>query len=106
MNVNMVKLQDEIAKWRLQKTNDEGWLFPDDAVVCAKAGEELGEFIRAVFGKLENRPDRGDPLQEAAQTILVLMSYFGFQEEPYDLMQALVEECQRLGVNVDAATES
>ncbi len=46
----------------------------DPARVMVKITEELGEVARALTGDFEDRPGRGDVLEEAAQTVIVLAS--------------------------------
>lgn len=82
--------QQRCAAWRMEK-------FPDDDIswVIAKATEELGECSRAVIGEREKRPDRGDPVSEAAQVVLVMASLVGqFYPDRNIFVEAYDELCR------------
>lgn len=68
----------------------------DPAVVMTKLTEEIGEVARALMGELENRPGRGDMVQEAAQSILVLASLIETRHPGTDLFDEAVKEMDRL----------
>ena len=78
------------AAWRRAK-------FPGSTPtdVLAKLLEEAGELSRAVIGQLESRPGRGDVVQEAAQTILVISSLIGELYPQANLTNAVIEELYR-----------
>lgn len=95
-NSNGLELQRRVADWRREKGISKGWLGPTKVNISAKLGEEAGEFIRAVIGELEGRPDRGDVQQEAAQIIVALLAYFGTHHPEVDLFECVVEEVDRL----------
>lgn len=65
-------IQLRAGAWRMAR-------YPDsiEEGVLAKLVEEVGELARAVIGRLEERPGRGDVGQEAAQVLLVMCSLFG-----------------------------
>lgn len=85
-------LQFACADW-VRANVDES---PDIFRRITKAAEELGEFARAVGGEYEKRPNRGDPIQEAAQLVVVLLSIFG-EFYPYaDLYGEVQAELDRL----------
>lgn len=72
--LNYEIFQQRCAAWRKRR-------FPEDheniAWVALKGVEEYGEVARAIIGEHEGRPDRGDPVKEAAQVILVICSLVG-----------------------------
>lgn len=90
-------LQAAVAAWREAKVLSAEWMLPTETAIISKLFEEGGEFARAVVGRIENRPGRGDPLQEAAQTIIVLLAYFGIHDPKADLYAAVRAEMKRLG---------
>lgn len=83
------RLQDRTAAWHAARyPNHDMWR------VLVKAGEELGELDRAIIGQDEGREGRGDILQEAAQTILVIYTLIG-RFFTGDLDQAIRDEIVR-----------
>jgi len=64
--------------------------------VYTKAAEELGEVGRALLAGFENRTGRGDLVDEAAQTILVLASLCEQVAPDRDLWDAVLAELDRL----------
>ena len=62
------------------------------ADVCNKLFEEAGEVARALVGELEGREGRGDLVQEAAQTIIVLASLVFITHPEADLDDAVAQE--------------
>lgn len=94
-------LQARCAIWRSSKPEpvdgERGWIPPTPTNISAKLLEEAGEFSKAVIGQLENRLDRGDPLQEAAQTILVLLSWAGIHQPDRCLLTEVLDEAERAG---------
>jgi hypothetical protein len=83
-------LQSRCAAWREAK-------YPDSTKfsVGMKFFEEAGEFARAVVGDVEHRPGRGDVHQEAAQSILVLLSLIGMFYPYRDLLDTVWAELER-----------
>jgi NTP pyrophosphatase (non-canonical NTP hydrolase) len=97
-----LEFQMRCAAWRTAK-------FPDDegsvSWVIAKAAEELGELSRAIIGEHEHRPDRGDPVHEAAQVVLVIASLVGrFYPDRNLLEEAYDELCRHEGILREQAT--
>lgn len=66
----LMSLQRRSAEWVATKHPGHGDIWRR----LAKLTEEVGELNRAVIAQDEGRPGRGDPAQEAAQVVLVLMS--------------------------------
>lgn len=89
-------LQERCAKWRTAP-DKASWVDPTPINVAFKAGEEVGEFFRAVLGVEEHREGRGDPFQEAAQTVLVLLAWFGIHHPDRDLLTEVLDEMERAG---------
>jgi hypothetical protein len=89
-------LQSRCAAWRTDK-DKASWVPPTSINVAFKAGEEIGEFWRAVLGVEEHREGRGDPFQEAAQTVLVLLTWFGIHHPDRDLLTEVLNEMERVG---------
>lgn len=52
---------------------------------------------RALIGEWEEREGRGDAVQEAAQTVIVLASLINITHPEADLFQAVLDEMERLG---------
>lgn len=90
LTLEVYGISQRAAKWRRAK-------FPGSTPtdVLAKLLEEAGELSRAVIGQLEDRPNRGDVVQEAAQTILVISSLIGELYPQANLMDAVIEELHR-----------
>lgn len=65
--------------------------------IMAKLSEEIGEVARALVGEFEQRPGRGDVVQEAAQSIIVLASLVDAVRPGYDVFAAVDAEMERLG---------
>lgn len=78
--------------WRRRRSlsTDPGW-------ITAKLLEEAGELARAVIGRFEEREGRGDPVQEAAQTVIVIASLLDAVAPGTDLYAAVETELDRLG---------
>lgn len=84
-------LQARATAWRARQP------WPDSAELrLGKASEELGELWRAHIGRSERRPDRGDVGQEAAQTVLCLMSFLGKFYPRVDLLAEVRAELDRI----------
>lgn len=64
----------------------------EPGMVGFKLLEEAGEVAKAVIGQLEGREGRGDPLQEAAQTIIVLAALIHLVDPGADLYGAVENE--------------
>lgn len=95
MTTSSTLLQFATADWIKTNLPD----FADDILArVAKFAEEMGEFARAVIGQVENRPDRGDPIKEAAQCVLVLLSIFGEFYPFADLYAEVEAEMRRVGI--------
>jgi hypothetical protein len=71
-------------------------LIDEPFAIATKLGEEFGEVCRALVGEFEQRPGRGDVVQEAAQTIIVLASLIDRVRPGADLFAAVQDEMQRL----------
>lgn len=69
----------------------------DPAQIAVKLGEEIGEVDRALVGLFEQRPGRGDLVQEAAQSVIVLASLVEAVYPGTDLYDAVEQEMDRLG---------
>lgn len=94
-------IQARCGVWRQSKPEpvdgERGWIPPTQTNIAAKLLEEAGEFSKAVIGQLENRPDRGDPVQEAAQVFLVLLSWAGIHHPDRCLLTEVLDEAERAG---------
>jgi hypothetical protein len=90
------ELQARCALWRTDK-DKASWVPPTSINVAYKAWEESGEFGRAVLAIEEHREGRGDPFQEAAQTVLVLLTWFGIHHPDRDLLTEVLNEMERCG---------
>jgi NTP pyrophosphatase (non-canonical NTP hydrolase) len=66
-------------------------------IVLCKLTEEVGEVAKALIGEWESREGRGDPVQEAAQVIIVLASLIHITHPEADLFAAVWDEMERLG---------
>lgn len=72
MPTSIADLTDSSARWHAARYPDHTqWL------QISKLLEEAGELARAAIGQHEQRPHRGDVVEEAAQTILVVMTIIG-----------------------------
>lgn len=87
-----ITMGQRVWQWRMNRGLDAspGW-------IAAKLLEEAGETARAVIGSHEGRKDRGDILQEAAQTVIVLMALVESILPGSDLYAAVDREMERLG---------
>lgn len=88
-------LQERCADWR--HTRGNFWVQPSSMNIAYKLAEETGEFMRAVLAVEEHREGRGDPFQEAAQVVLVLLCWFGIHHPDRDLLTEVLNEMQRVG---------
>lgn len=98
---DLAGLQKRAGIWRENKPlpvdGERGWIPPTPTNIVAKLLEEAGEVSTAVIGLAENRPDRGDPIQEAAQVVLVLLSYAAIHHPDRCLFTEVLAEAQRAG---------
>jgi hypothetical protein len=90
------ELQARCARWRTAP-DKASWVPPTSINQAFKTGEETGEFMRAVLGVEEHREDRGDPIQEAAQIVFVLLCWFGIHHPDSDLLTEVLNEMERCG---------
>lgn len=91
-------LQDRCASWHAIVHNEDG-----PYKQLTKLAEEVGELCRAHIGIDEGRPDRGDVGQEAAQVVVVLMTFIGRNYPRIDLMAAVEAEYTRLTKGMTSA---
>jgi hypothetical protein len=88
---DMTGIQDRCARWTMRQ-------HPDGVLTgrLAKLLEEAGELSRACIGKIEGRPNRGDPGDEAAQIVLVVASIIGIYFPDRDLFADVIRELERV----------
>ena len=72
-------------------------LSTDPPWIATKLTEEVGELASALVGDFEQRPNRGDVVQEAAQVVIVVASLLDRVRPGVDLFAAVVAEMERLG---------
>lgn len=86
-----VSLQERCRGWHVERHPTDG-----PYKQLTKLAEEVGELARAHIGLDEGRPNRGDVAQEAAQVVLVLLSFIGRNYPEIDLMSSVEAEYGRL----------
>lgn len=66
-------------------------------LVLNKATEELGELARALLAEHEHRPGRGDPIEEAAQLVIVIASLVQLTHPGTNLGERIIDHLRTYG---------
>lgn len=89
------------TEWRHAKGYDT-----HPAWVGLKLVEEVGETVRALIAEHEGRPGRGDVVQEAAQTVIVLASLLHIVHPEASLFDEVMKEMDRLAIRPSLRSEA
>jgi hypothetical protein len=92
-STDIFTVPERARAWRTRRFGDGAGPFG----IMSKATEEIGEVARALVGEMEGREGRGDLVQEAAQTIIVLASLCALRHPDRNVFQAVLDEMARLG---------
>jgi NTP pyrophosphatase (non-canonical NTP hydrolase) len=90
-NPNSLRLQQRAARWHIAA-------FPERNLdrLFAKGTEEWGEIARALVGEEEDRPDRGDVVDECVDTVVCLLVLVGQHYSDRNLLAEVVKHLTKL----------